>query len=342
VKAIAKTKPAPGADLIEVDEPATRPGHVRVRVTHTSICGTDYHIYKWDPWSASRIKPPRVLGHEFCGHVEALGEGVTGLALGDYVASESHITCGKCVQCRNGQGHVCANTRILGVDVDGCFAPYIVVPEANARKTDPSIPPEIATIQDPLGNAVHTTLAGPIEGRTVLVTGMGPIGLFSVGVAKACGATKVIGTEVSYYRLEMAKAMHADVLINPDEEDPVARVLQETDGVGVDVALEMSGNPTAFEQCVDATRAGGRVSMLGIFPMNLTVDMDKVIFKGLELQGIVGRRIWQTWDQMGELLASKRLNVEPVITHRLHYTEFNQAMDLISEGECGKVVFTVD
>jgi threonine 3-dehydrogenase len=342
VKAIAKTEAAPGAHLIDVDEPSTPPGHVKIKVQRTSICGTDYHIYTWDPWAAGRIKPPRVIGHEWCGFVHEIGEGVTGLVLGDYVAGESHIVCNECYQCRAGQGHVCANTRIIGVDIDGCFQPYFVVPAQNARKTHPTIPPDIATIQDPLGNAIHTTLAGPVEGVTMLVLGMGPIGLFAVGVAKACGAKKVFVTEVSDYRLNMALRMDADLLMNPKRDDIVERVLAETDGVGVDVTLEMSGHPAAFQQAVAATRAGGRVSMLGIFPSNLTVDMDRVIFKGLELQGIVGRRLWETWDIMGELLASRRLDVSPVITHRLHYTEFTKAMDLITAGECGKVVFTVD
>ncbi len=342
VKAIAKTQPAPGCDLIDVPEPSVTPGTVKVRVQRTSICGTDYHIWKWDPWAAGRIRPPRVIGHEWCGIVEEVGEGVERVRVGDFVAGESHIVCGECVQCRAGQGHVCANTRIIGVDIDGCFAPWLVVPEANARVTDTTVPPEVATVQDPLGNAVHTTLAGPIEGRSVLVLGMGPIGLFSVAIAKACGSDKVIVTEVSDYRLAMAEAVGADLLLNPTRDDVVKQVYDATGGVGVDVALEMSGHPQAFEQAVECTRAGGRISMLGIFPMNLTVDMDKVIFKGLELQGIVGRRLWETWDQMGELLSSGRLDIRSVITHHLHYTEFDKAMELITKGECGKVVFTVD
>jgi len=342
LKAIAKTESAPGATLIDVPEPSVQPGTVKVQIQRTSVCGTDYHIYTWDPWAAGRIHPPRVIGHEWAGTIIEVGAGVDERVVGDYVAGESHIVCGHCVQCLAGQGHVCANTSIIGVDVDGCFAPYLVVPWQNARKTDPRIPADIATVQDPLGNAIHTVLAGPIEGKTVLITGMGPIGLFAVAIAKACGAGKVIVSEVSDYRLDMSIEMDADVRLNPRRDDVLARVMEETGGIGVDVSLEMSGHPTALPLVIDATRPGGRVSLLGIFPQKLEVDMDKVIFKGLDVQGIVGRRIWQDWDVMNELLASQRLNVAPVITHRFHYTQFVEAMELIGRGECGKVVFTVD
>jgi threonine 3-dehydrogenase len=342
VKAIAKTRPAPGADLIEVEEPHTKPGHVKVKINRTSVCGTDSHIYNWDPWAAGRIHPPRIIGHEWCGYVHEVGEGVTELVPGDYVAGESHITCGHCTQCLAGQGHVCANTRIIGVDVDGCFAPWLVVPWQNARKTDTRIPAEVATVQDPLGNAVHTVLAGPIEGSTVLILGMGPIGLFAVGIAKASGAKKVIVTETSDYRLDLALRMDADVRLNPLRDEVNARVMAETSGIGVDVSLEMSGHPSAFGTAIECTRPGGRVSLLGIFPQPLEVDMDKIIFKGLEVQGIVGRKLWETWDQMNELLSSRRLDIAPVITHRFHYTQFVEAMELIAKGQCGKVVFTVD
>ncbi|KAA0225190.1 L-threonine 3-dehydrogenase [Fimbriimonadia bacterium ATM] len=341
MKAIAKVRPERGADLIEIPEPSVRPGCVKLRVQFASVCGTDYHIYTWDPWAAGRIKPPRVIGHEFAGVVEEVGEAVGHLRPGDFVASESHIVCGKCRQCLAGQGHVCVNTVILGVDVDGGFAPYVVVPEANARKTDASVPPHIACIQDPLGNAVHTVNAGPVEGQDILITGMGPIGLFALGVCKAQGARSVAVTEVSPYRLELAKKMGAELLINPKEENAY-EVLDKTYPLGVDGTLEMSGHPSALDLAVHATRPGGRISLLGLFSgSEAGLPLNDIIFKGLDVKGIVGRRLWETWDQMGALLSSGRLNLEPVVTHRFHYTDFAEAMELIGRGETGKVVFEV-
>ncbi len=341
MQAIAKVRPEPGADLINVDEPHVKPGHVKVRVMRTSVCGTDVHIYKWDEWSARRIQPPRIIGHEMCGVVEEVGKGVFDRKPGDYVASESHIVCGHCVQCRRKQAHVCQNTRILGVDVDGVFAPYVVIPAENARPTSRSVPPEVATVQDPLGNAVHTALAGPLYDRSVLVTGCGPIGLFAIGICKAKGARRVIATEVSPYRLNLAAAMGADLLLNPKRDDVAKAVLKETRGVGVDAVLEMSGHPASLHQAIHLVRSGGRISMLGIFPTeSLDVDFNEIIFKGIEIQGIVGRKLWDTWDRMYELLLHG-LDVTPAITHTFHYTEFSSAMELIQRGECGKVVFHV-
>lgn len=342
MKAIAKVRAAPGADLIDVDEPSVKRGHVKVRVMRTSVCGTDFHIYNWDEWSAKRIQPPRIIGHEMCGVIEEVGPGVADRKVGDYVASESHIVCGQCMQCRRKQGHVCSNTRILGVDVDGIFAPYVVVPAANARPTPTAVPPEVATIQDPLGNAIHTALSGPVYDRTILVTGCGPIGLFAIAVCKAKGARKVIATEVSEYRLGLAETMGADALLNPKSDDIEGAVRKLTRDGGVDGVLEMSGHPTALHQAVRLVRPGGRISLLGIFPAtSLDVNMNDIIFKGLDVHGVVGRRLWDTWDQMFELL-HHGLDVRPAITHTFHYTEFGEAMELIRKGECGKVVFHVN
>jgi threonine 3-dehydrogenase len=305
VKAIAKMRPAPGVEIVEVDEPEVGPGEVKIRLEAASVCGTDLHIYSWDQWAASRISPPRIIGHEFCGTIEAVGAGVVDRKVGDFVASESHIVCGHCKQCLNGQGHVCVNTRILGVDVDGGFASHVVIPYQNARLTDRSVPKEIASFQDALGNAVHTAMDGPLEGQTVLITGMGPIGVFS-----------------------------------PDGGDLATRIEQEAPG-GVDATLEMSGHPSSLALAVQCTRPGGRISMLGVYGNpNQIVDMNAVIFKGITLQGIVGRNLWQTWDQMSALLRSGKLNLLPVITHEMHYTEFQAAMELMKAGKAGKVVFT--
>jgi threonine 3-dehydrogenase len=340
VKAIAKVRPEPGVEIIDVPEPIVGPGQVKIQLEAASVCGTDLHIYSWDEWSASRITPPRIIGHEFCGTIVGVGEGVDDRSVGQFVASESHIVCGECKQCREGQGHVCVNTRILGVDVDGGFQPFTVVPAQNARPTDRSVPKQIASFQDALGNAVHTVMAGPVEGRTVLITGMGPIGLFAVSVCKALGAEKVIVTEVSPYRIELAEQVGADLILNPKDGDPCGRIEQAAPG-GVDATLEMSGHPSSLDLAIRCTRPGGRISRLGVYPESCqTVDFNSLIFKGIELQGIVGRRLWETWDQMGGLLMSGKLNLAPVITHEMHYTEFQKAMELMKAGKAGKVVFS--
>ncbi|HEY0868437.1 MAG TPA: L-threonine 3-dehydrogenase [Fimbriimonas sp.] len=342
MKAIAKVRPGPGVEIVDVPEPTVGPGQVKIRLEAASVCGTDLHIYSWDPWSASRIKPPRIIGHEFCGTVVEVGEGVEDREVGQFVASESHIVCGVCKQCLHGQGHVCVNTKILGVDIDGGFQPFTVIPAQNARPTDRSIPKKIACFQDALGNAVHTVMAGPVEGRTVLITGMGPIGLFAASVCKALGAAKVIVTEVSPYRISLAEKVGADVILNPKDGDPCGAVERAAPG-GVDATLEMSGHPSALDLAIRCTRPGGRISLLGVYPDSMqSVDFNALIFKGIDLQGIVGRRLWETWDQMGELLKSGKLRLDPVITHEMHYTEFKQAMELMKAGQAGKVVFMFD
>lgn len=339
MQAIAKVRPEPGVEIVDVPEPSAGPGEVKLKLQAASVCGTDLHIWKWDAWSAGRIHPPRIIGHEFCGTIVELGEGVEGLEVGQYVATESHETCGHCRQCRAGQREVCANTRILGVDVDGGFRPYATIPAVCAMPTDRGVPPHLAAFQDALGNAVHTVADGPVAGQTVLITGMGPIGLFAVTVAKAMGAARVVATEVSPYRIELAHAVGVDRVIDPSKEDARAEVLREFPG-GVDATLEMSGHPSSLALAVEATRPGGRVSMLGVYgESSQSLDVNSVIFKGLRMQGIVGRRIPETWDLMRELFASGRLNLEPVVTHRMHYTEFEGAMQLMAAGKAGKVVF---
>jgi threonine 3-dehydrogenase len=342
VKAIAKTRPAPGVEIVDVDEPQVGPGQVKIRLEAASVCGTDLHIHTWDAWAASRIKPPRIIGHEFCGTIVEVGPGVDQRQVGQFVASESHIVCGECKQCLHGQAHVCVNTEILGVDVDGGFAEYAVMPWQNARPTDRTVPKEIAAFQDALGNAVHTAMAGPLEGRTVLITGMGPIGLFAVSVCKAAGAAKVIATEISPFRIDLARQVGADVVLSPKEGCLIDKIEAEAPG-GVDATLEMSGHPSSLELAVRATRPGGRISLLGLYgDASQQIDLNTVIFKGIDLQGIVGRKLWETWDQMADLLASDKLNLWPVITHVMHYTEFQRAMELMKAGQAGKVVFTFE
>ena len=339
MRAIAKVRPEPGVTIIDAPEPQIQPGSVKIKLEAASVCGTDLHIYKWDPWSASRIVPPRIIGHEFCGTIVEVGEGVTDRNVGDFVSSESHIVCNHCLQCKHGQGHVCVNTRILGVDVDGGFAEFVVIPAQNARPTDRSIPKEIACFQDALGNAVHTALAGPVKNRTILITGMGPIGLFAATICQAMGAAKVVATEVSPYRIDLAHQIGLEDVLDPRRPD-IDGVLQKLVPGGFDATLEMSGHPTQLELAVRHTRPGGRISMLGVYPQSIQpIDLNAVIFKGIDLQGIVGRRLWETWDQMGELLKGGKLNLRPVITHQLHYTELSRAMELMKDGQAGKVVF---
>lgn len=342
VKAIAKTRPESGVEIVEVPEPEIRAGCVKIKLEAASVCGTDLHIYNWDPWAAGRIKPPRIIGHEFCGSIVELGEGVTERAVGDFVASESHIVCGHCLQCRMGQAHVCVNTQILGVDVDGGFAEFVVIPWENARPTPKTISPLIAAFQDALGNAVHTAMSGPIEGRTVLITGMGPIGQFAVSVCKALGASAVYATEISEYRADIARRVGADQVFNPLTVN-VADELAKIHPGGVDCVLEMSGHPSQLSLGVQAVRPGGRISLLGVYSeVAQSVSMNDLIFKGIDLHCIVGRRLWETWDQMTELLSSGKLDLEPVVTHVMHYTQFQDAMELMKAGKAGKVVFTFE
>ena len=323
-----------------MDEEELKPGHVKVRVHYGSVCGTDLHIIEWDDWAAGRIKPPRIIGHEFSGVVEEVADDVTTLKPGDEIASESHIVCGTCKQCLEGNAHVCVNTQILGVDVDGGFRPYAVIPAQVAVPTQGRIPLDVASVQDPLGNAVHTALSGPVEGRDILITGMGPIGLFALGVCKASGAKSVAVTEVSPFRLELAEKMGADLIIDPSK-DNAEEALCRRYPTGLDATLEMSGHSSALDLAIEATRPGGRISLLGVFPdQRVGVRMNAAIFKGLNIQGVVGRRLWETWDQMRNLLAGGKLDISPVITHRFSYLDFDEAIEKIRAGQTGKVVFS--
>jgi threonine 3-dehydrogenase len=343
MKALRKMQPARGLSLETADVPAVGPADVLVRVRAASICGTDLHIYGWDRWSQGRIKPPVTLGHEFCGVVERIGEEVATLKPGELVSAEMHVNCGHCHQCRVGEAHICQNLRIIGIDQDGAFAEFVKIPASNIWKLDPVIPEHYGAILDPLGNAVHTVLAGSIAGQTVLVTGCGPIGLMSIAVAKACGSSTVFATETNEHRRAMAKKMGADVVLNPAEIDSVARIKAETSGTGVDVLLEMSGNPTAIQQGFRSLRAGGRASLLGIPTEAVPLDLvNDVIFKGATVQGIYGRRMYGTWVQMTALLKAKRLNLEPLFGERTSLEKFESAFRLLQGGLAGKILLYPD
>ena len=341
--AVVKPEAAPGAEVREVPVPVFGRTDVLVRVKVASICGTDLHIYNWDRWAQNRIKPPLIPGHEFCGEVVAFGNEVTSVKPGDFVSAEMHVACGKCLQCRTGEAHICQNVKIIGVDANGAFAEYVVIPEANIWKLDSSIPVEYASILDPLGNAVHTVLAGEIAAKTVAVTGCGPIGLFSIAVAKAVGATSVFAIEVNQHRAKIAREMQADYVLNPVQEDVTGIVMEKTGGLGVDVVLEMAGHPDSIRTAFDIVRRGGRISLLGLTskPISLNFSED-IIFKGITIQGINGRRMYQTWYQMTALLKSGKLNLRPVITDRISLTDFAKAMERLKTGEASKILVYPD
>jgi threonine 3-dehydrogenase len=339
LRVVLKKDAAPGAVLVDVPVPRPGPGEVLVKIKATSICGTDHHIYIWNEWSQNRIKPPRIMGHEFAGEVVELGSGCLKAKVGDYVSAETHVVCGLCVQCMLGEKHVCQDTRILGVDTDGVFAEYAVVPEENLWYNDPSIPAHVASVQEPLGNAVHSVMAGETRGKSFAVFGCGPIGLMSIGVAKAVGGTWVAAVDINEYRLDLARAMGADLVINSLKDDPVQAIMDATKGVGADVVLEMSGAAPVYDQMLKVVRPGGRVALLGLPSKPLTVDFsDDIVMRGVTLQGITGRRMWETWVMTRELLRSGKLDVEPVITHHLDLADYAQGMDLMTHGNSGKVI----
>src|SRR5919109_3706258 len=337
--AVVKPEPAPGADIRDVAIPKFGPTDVLVKVKVASVCGTDLHIYEWDRWAAARIHPPLIPGHEFCGTVVAFGDEVTSVKEGDFVSAEMHVACGKCLQCRTGEAHICQFVKIIGVDADGAFAEYVRIPESNIWKLDPAIPPEYASILDPLGNAVHTVLAGEIAAKTVAITGCGPIGLFSIAVARAVGATQVFAIEVNQHRRKIAQKMNADLAIDPSTEDTRAIISERTGGLGVDVVLEMAGHPNAIRTAFDIVRRGGRISLLGLTskPVSLNFSED-IIFKGLTIQGINGRRMYQTWYQMTALLKSGKLDLHPAITDRMSMTDFSKGMERLTTGEASKIL----
>lgn len=340
MKALMKVSPGPGLALRRAPVPEIDNVSCLVRVDAASICGTDLHIYEWDAWAASRLKPPLVVGHEFCGTVVDVGADVKGIAVGDYVAGEGHLFCGRCYYCRTGQAHICEEGRIIGVDTDGCFAEFISMPEANLWKLDEDVPPEIGAIHDPLGNAVHSVMTGGVSGQTVAIIGCGPIGLASIAVAKRAGATAVFGLDVNAYRLELARTMGADVAIGATGEEAVALMREATRGRGVDVVLEMSGHPDGLRTGFEALRKGGRVVLLGLFRGPVTFDLnEQLIFKEATVLGINGRRLFDTWYEMTALLRSG-LDLTPIVTHTFALDEYEQAFETLQAGHCGKIVLT--
>jgi threonine 3-dehydrogenase len=346
MRALRKVRPEPGAELVEIPVPTPGAGDVLIRVEAASICGTDLHIYRWDSWAAHRIQSfPLTFGHEVAGTVVAVGPEVHHLKPGRFVSAEGHVFCGFCPPCRSGRAHICENLRILGVDFDGGFAEYVVLPERNAWEVDPRIPAEVASIHDPFGNAVHTIFidgtVGDVVTGVVVVLGCGPIGLFALGIARAVGARLVIGVEPNDYRQDLAKRMGADLVVDPTQEDPVRAVLQATDGHGAEVVLEMSGVPQVIDQGTRMLARGGRMSLLGLPTEPVALDLtDQVIFKEARLLGVTGRELFRTWQQTTTLLGTGMVDVTPVITHRFPLERFEEAFDVMASGRSGKVILS--
>ena len=342
MKAYVKTHKQKGFTLMDVEIPNELGSHeVLIKVLSVSLCGTDVHIYNYDAWAEGRIKPPLTIGHEFSGRVVKVGSEVTRVKIGDIVASETHIVCGKCSFCREGKGHICENTKIIGVDVDGAFAEYIRMPEDNLFVDTSGIDPSLLSVLEPLGNAVHTALHFDIVLKDVVVLGCGPIGLMAVDVLKNSGAAKIIAIETNETRLKLAKELGADVVINPLKEDVVARVLEETNNHGVDVVTEFAGNAKALALALDYTKKGGAISILGIFKDKVEFDINKVVFKGLHLYGVTGRRMYESWHQIDKLLKTKKLRLDKVVTHKLNFDEMDKDFQIMDEKNCGKVVIKV-
>ncbi|MCR4443409.1 MAG: L-threonine 3-dehydrogenase [Peptococcaceae bacterium] len=338
--AVVKTEAGKGARLVEIPVPQPGKNEVVVRVKAAAICGTDMHIYEWNTWAQNaKIKLPLVMGHEFSGEVAAVGEGVTTLKTGDYIAGETHIPCGECYQCKNGLQHICGRLTIYGVNTDGCFSRYTRIPEACAIKIPPTIPPEIGAILEPLGTSFRSCLELQVTGATVAVIGAGPIGLLAVVSARAMGAAAVIAVDVILSRLELALKVGANYTFNPKEQDVVQEILKLTGGLGVDGFIDASGNSKAIQEGFKYLRKGGRAALVGLPSGPLCIDLGAdVVFKEAVITGIHGRKMFETWTGMKNMLDKKRLPVEPIITHVLPLESFEEGFNLLKTGEACKVV----
>lgn len=341
MKALAKLHARPG--IWQTDAPVPQPGHndLLIKIRKTAICGTDVHIYNWDEWSQKTIPVPMIVGHEYVGEVVAVGQEVSGYQVGDRVSGEGHITCGHCRNCRAGRTHLCRNAIGVGVNRQGCFAEYLVIPAFNAFKIPDNISDELAAIFDPFGNAVHTALSFDLVGEDVLISGAGPIGIMAAAVCKHVGARHVVITDINDYRLELARGMGVTRAVNVSHEN-LQQVMGELGMTeGFDVGLEMSGAPAAFRALLAVMNHGGRVALLGIPPAEMSVDWHQVIFKGLFIKGIYGREMFETWYKMAALIQSG-LDLTPVITHRYPVDQFQQGFDVMRSGQSGKVVLSWD
>ncbi len=345
MKAVRKVEPGHGLVVEEIPLPEVADDEVLVQVEAASICGTDLHIWEWDDWSSRFITPPVTLGHEFAGTVVELGSAVEHVEVGDYVSAESHVTCDVCFQCRSGRRHMCASPSILGVHRDGAFADYIAVPEKVVWQNDrDKLPPEIATLQEPFGNAVFTTLDHNLPAHTVGVLGCGPVGLFAIAIASSSGAASVLAVDLHEYRLDLASKMGASRVYNPGRDSSAADIAdwlsEANEGYGVDIVLEMSGAATAINAGFKAVVPGGEVTLFGIPSRSVTIDdmAGDMIFKNLTVRALSGRRIFETWYKTRWLLESGVVDLRPIVTHEMSVTEIDDAIELLRSGMAGKII----
>lgn len=339
MKALSKLKAETGIWMTRVAKPKVGHNDLLIKIRKTAICGTDMHIYNWDDWAQATIPVPMVVGHEYVGEVVDMGAEVRGFNIGDRVSGEGHITCGHCRNCRAGRVHLCRNTVGVGVNREGSFAEYLVIPAFNAFKIPDNISDDLASIFDPFGNAVHTTLSFDLVGEDVLITGAGPIGIMAVAIAKHVGARHVVITDVNPYRLELAEKMGATRAVNVTEENLEDVMLDLGMTEGFDVGLEMSGVPSAFNSMLNNMNHGGKIAMLGIPPSDMAADWSQIIFKGIVLKGIYGREMFETWYKMASLIQSG-LDISPIITHHFHIDDFQQGFDVMGSGQSGKVILS--
>ena len=337
MKALVKKYAEKGIWMEDVPVPEVGINDVLIKIKKTAICGTDLHIYKWDEWSQKTIHTPMVIGHEYVGVVAKVGLGVRKIQVGDRVTGEGHIACGHCRNCRRGKLHVCEYSIGVGVNRDGAFAEYLCIPESNVVKLDARISDEMASIMDPFGNATHTALSFPLIGEDVLITGAGLIGTMATAICRFAGARHIVVTDISDYRLNIAKQMGATLAINPSKGETVKQAMEQLHMRGFDIGLEMSGSPVAFREMIDSMYKGSKIAQLGILPDTTTVNWSEIIFNALTIKGIYGREMWETWYQMEQMLISG-IDLTPVITHRFHIDDFQKGFDVMESGLCGKVI----
>lgn len=337
MRALVKRAPTRGVSLEQWPTPSIGPNDVLIRIRKTAICGTDLHIYNWDPWAAQTLELPLVVGHEFAGEVVNVGSHVAGFEVGDRVSGEGHITCGHCRNCRAGKRHLCRSAIGVGIGRDGCFADYLALPATNAFKLPGPLTDDVAAFLDPLGNATHTALSFDLVGEDVLITGAGPIGCMAAAIARHVGARNVVVTDIYDYRLELARKLGASRVVNVQDEslEATMKILGMTEGF--DIGLEMSGSGEAFSTMLSVMNHGGRIALLGLPPDAVSIDLSRLVFKGLVLKGIYGREIFETWYKMVSMLQSG-LDVSPILTHHFHVEDFEEAFAVMQSGQCGKVI----
>ena len=338
MKALIKADARPGLVLDEVDVPTPGPGEVLIQVAATTICGSDLHIFHWNQWAQRHVRPPMIIGHEVSGYIAAVGPGVDGVREGDFVSVETHLVCGRCRACRTGNMHVCYRLRILGVDHPGTYAEFVCVPAMNVIPNAPDLHPAVASIQEPMGNAVDTVLCEPVAGKRVLITGCGPIGLMAIGIARASGAEWIAATDPHPYRRRLAASMGAHFVWDPLHEPVLDLLMEHTHGEGVEVVLEMSGHPSALDLGLKALAMNGRIALLGLLPDTVNVNLTEgLIFKSARMYGITGRRMFATWYRVKAFLRDRKVPIERLITHEFPLEDFERAMHLMETGECAKV-----